>query len=130
MSGDTIVIGAPYSGSSGAAYVFKYDGAEWVQVNKTSPQTTPLITRISETPFPSMETGFSSELPAMMSMRAQPTSSLTMVPTGYRPQSSPQKGTPLLMRSLETPFPSVGIRSPSEHLLMMRLCGFSLCFQV
>jgi hypothetical protein len=34
MSGDTIVIGAPYSGSSGAVYVFKYDGAGWVQVKR------------------------------------------------------------------------------------------------
>ena len=34
MSGDTIVIGAPYSGSSGAAYVFKFDGTKWVQVKR------------------------------------------------------------------------------------------------
>ena len=34
MSGNTIVIGAPYNGSSGAAYVFKNEGAGWVQVKR------------------------------------------------------------------------------------------------
>jgi hypothetical protein len=34
MSGDTIVVGAPLSGKTGAAYVFRYTGAGWAQVAK------------------------------------------------------------------------------------------------
>jgi len=36
MSGDTAVVGAPYSDGKGAAYVFKYDGAEWAEVARLS----------------------------------------------------------------------------------------------
>jgi hypothetical protein len=122
MSGDTIVIGAPYSGSSGAAYVFKYDGTEWVQVNRLTADDAVSYENFGDSVSIIEQVR---RAPGDDDMRAQPTSSHMMVPSGTG--RSLRRRRCRFMRSLR---PVSSVRTRCRRSIFDDAMQFSLCFQV